>query len=192
MPGLFFHANSIQSLPENKWEATDPRFKAGNILVSFRELNLVFIIDKATGTIVWSMVNKTVGQHHARMIESPLPGAGNILIFDNGFNGTPPLSWRGYTRVIEVDPVTGATVWAYQCRVPGCESAREFSSPSLGSAQRLPNGNTLITEAQSEPPYFFEVAPSGVTVWQFRQISWVYRGYRWPKSWQNGPVLFRW
>ncbi len=48
-----FHTNSVQELPENKYEADNPAFRKGNILVSQRNNSIVFIIDKATGDIVW-------------------------------------------------------------------------------------------------------------------------------------------
>ena len=42
---------------------------------------------------------------------------------------------------------------------------RKFFTQAQGGAFRLPNGNTLITEATSS--YIFEINPSGETVWSY-------------------------
>ena len=49
------HSNSIQVLPPNRWfEGGDERFRPGNILVSGRNLDTIFIIDRRTGVVVWT------------------------------------------------------------------------------------------------------------------------------------------
>jgi hypothetical protein len=60
---------------------------------------------------------------------------------------------------MEIDPLTGKTVWQY-----GGQGV-DFSSRTMGSCQRLPNGNTLITE--SENGRAIEVTRGGRTVWEF-------------------------
>ena len=62
---------------------------------SSRQANIISIIDR-TGTIVWKMgpdyrdvpalaeLGQIVGQHHPHLIPEGLPGAGNLLVFDNG------------------------------------------------------------------------------------------------------------
>ena len=188
-PLSIFHMNSMQTLPPNQWEATDPRFAAGNLLVSLRETNLVFIIDKATKSIVWRYQG-TIGQHHPRMIPQGLSGAGNILVLDNGGSvGAPPIS-RAYSRVLEINPVTMATVWEYNCsegRLAGGQCPTFFFTKVMGAAERLPNGNTLITEAKSGRA--FEVTPTGETVWEYRAQTRVYRTYRFDASWRNRGVF---
>jgi outer membrane protein assembly factor BamB len=74
---------------------------------------------------------------------------GNILLFDNGFE---------QSRILEIDPQTNHIVWSY-----GPNGS--FFSETRGSNQRLPNGNTLITESDSG--YVFEVTQTGETVWKF-------------------------
>ncbi|MEM7205303.1 MAG: arylsulfotransferase family protein [Planctomycetota bacterium] len=181
-----FHLNSIQTLPPNPWEATDSRFAAGNLLLSYRVTNTLIIVERSTGNVVWGMHNQTLGQHHARIIPAGLRGAGNMLIFDNGGRiGAPPLQ-RNFSRVIEIVPTTGQLVWEYVC--PGgaddqVHCTQKFYTQFMGSAQRLPNGNTLICE--SGPGRVFEV--DGLydeTVWQRRAPGQsYYRGYRWELYW---------
>jgi hypothetical protein len=89
---------------------------------------------------------------------------GHILLFDNGVN-------RRYSRVMELDPLTEAIVWQYQT-----DPKRNFFSDTRGSAQRLPNGNTLICE--SNKGRVFQVTEEGEIVWEWLnpRVDAVYRG----------------
>ncbi len=112
-PGDVFHTNSIQELPPNPYAEIDSRFSPGNILVSQRNTNMVFIIDKETGDIVWTLAKNTLGQHNARMIMPGLPGHGNITVFDNGGWAGYPREYRFFSRVLEINPLAQAVVWSY-------------------------------------------------------------------------------
>ena len=147
-----FHTNSVYSLPPN------PHFATGDILVSQRDTNLVFVIERATGSIIWA-TQTTIGQHHATMTGS------NILLFDNGgSSGYPPVS-RSYSRVVEINPVTRVEEWVYDASSSALKPAAAFFGEFMGSAQRLPNGNTLITE--STWGRSFEVTAGGEIVWEY-------------------------
>jgi outer membrane protein assembly factor BamB len=174
-----FHTNSVQALPGNKWMDTDPRFKKHNILVSQRSTNKVFIIDYPSGDIVWRLDqvagfpngnDRTIGQHHVTMLPRknleglPLKGAGNILIFDNGGHGGYPRQYRFQSRVLLINPRSGKVVWQYDAEDSGI-FIKNFFSMFKSSAQRLPNGNTLITE--STWGRIFEVRPKGKIVWEY-------------------------
>ena len=168
------HANSASEIPQNT-SHTDPRFRPGNIIVSYRHLNVVAIVDRDTGEIVWTSENLTIGQHNAHMIPDDKDGGGNILIFDNGFgsrynNGFGEVS-RYYSRVVEVDPVTTAVVWVYLA-----PDKKDFFSWFISSAQRLSNGNTLITEGSFGR--IFEVNPNLETVWEAVVPGTIYRSYK--------------
>ena len=84
--------------------------------------------------------------------------------------------------MLEIDPVTLELVWSYVA--PG-----QFYSSNISSAQRLPNGNTLITEGA--PGRLFEVTAEGSVVWEYmspffsgpRASNSVYRAYRLPYAW---------
>lgn len=161
------HTNSIQSLPDSPL-SYDSRFKKGNILVSQRNTNIIFIIDKETGNIVWKIGpnnNLTIGQHDAQMIPSGFPGAGNILVFDNGGTAGYPIQARLYSRVIEITPgEKNKIVWEYNAKKSGM-GAWTFFSPLISGAQRLPNGNTSICEGMQGR--FFEVTKDGEIVWEY-------------------------
>jgi len=78
---------------------------------------------------------------------------GNIYLFDNGYT-------RGFSRVIELNPLTKKIVWEYKGDPP-----QSFHSQSRGSAQHLPNGNILIGEAKNGRA--FEVTKEGEIVWEW-------------------------
>jgi hypothetical protein len=88
-------------------------------------------------------------QHEPILLEN-----GNILLFDN-------LGHRGRSKVIEFDPFTQSVSWTYEGDPTG-----GFFSNEIGSNQRLPNGNTLITD--SETGEAFEVTSENVVVWKYR------------------------
>jgi hypothetical protein len=81
-----------------------------------------------------------------------------VLLFDNGSHrrgqGVP------YSRVIEIDPATNQIVWEYRGEPPF-----SFYSPVISSAERLPNGNTLICEGSAGR--LFEVTPDKEIVWEY-------------------------
>ncbi|NOY81689.1 MAG: hypothetical protein GXP31_11895 [Kiritimatiellaeota bacterium] len=170
------HTNTVQALPENRWfDAGDERFRPGNIMVSLRQLDVVMIVSRQTKEVVWEYTGDyqggLSGQHDSQMISKGIPGAGNILVFDNGASPTSDLAHAGCSFVLEVDPVSREAVWIYDRR-------ERFHSQFTSSCQRLPNGNTLILEAAHGR--FFEVTPEGETVWEhlFERSARIQRAYR--------------
>ena len=182
-----FRLNAMQALGPNKWYAAgDKRFAPDNVLISSRNCNFVAIIDRKTGHIVWEigphymavgpgqrvdrsgLTNDVMsGQHDAHMIPEDLPGGGDILIFDDqGEAGYPPVRMGVMvgSRVLEINPETKKIVWEYSGLNSG-EPTWDFYSSFMGSAQRLPNGNTLIDEAMNGR--FFQVTPGGKIVWEY-------------------------
>ncbi len=170
----WMHTNTIQSLPENKWyDEGDERFKPGNVMISCRNLDTVYMISRETKEVVWSYTGDYMGglsgQHEPYMIEKGLPGAGNILIFDNGASPWKDLGHAGRSYVLEVNPVTKELVWKY-------ENGEQFHATYTSSAQRLSNGNTLICESAGKR--IFEVTVEGEIVWEYVEGSG--RSYRYP------------
>ena len=136
------HTNTCLVLPD------------GNVLVSFRVLDTVAIVDKKNGEFAWKWGRNQLGHpHNPNLLEN-----GNLLIFDNGFHSIAAPFPR--SRVVEVDPATKEIRWEYQTR-PGWE----FFSAFISGAQRLPNGNTLICEGMTGR--LFEVTHEGTIVWEY-------------------------
>lgn len=146
-PADWAHANTIEVLPPTGLGQRDKRFKAGNILFSLRHIDTIGIVDPDRDAIVWCFGPGVLdGQHQPTMLPD-----GNILCFDNG-------TYRGYSIVREIDPISGETLWQY-------ENGQDFFSPFRSGNQRLPNGNTLICECDAGR--LFEVTPDKEIVWDF-------------------------
>ncbi len=153
----WMHCNSIEELPDS------------NILISARSLSTIYIINKATGDVKWRWgPGEIAHQHDATFLEN-----GNILCFDNGmgrFN-----SEINYSRAVEVNPKSNRIEWEYKDNPP-----TEFYSGIQAGCQRLPNGNTLITEACRGR--IFEVSHEGEIVWEFASPFY---GYYMAPGWWN-------
>ncbi len=147
------HVNSVQELPANQWfDGGDSRFRPGNLLISARNLNLVFVVDRETEEVVWSFDQKLDLQHEALMIDPGFRHRGNILILSNGKRGT-----YGYRQsaILEVHPADGEILWEF--RTDG------FYTRFAGTEQPLVNGNVLIVSADRT----FEIDRGGEIVWQW-------------------------
>ncbi|MBI5605059.1 MAG: aryl-sulfate sulfotransferase [Deltaproteobacteria bacterium] len=208
--GDWIHVNTASWVGPNPWyDKGDERFHPDNIIYDGRQTNTTGIIDHKTGKIVWHLgpdfestrqlreIGVTVGLHHAHVIPKGLPGEGNILIFDNGgFGGfgapnpSAPFGLnnarREYSRIVELDPIKMKIVWEYDANKAGSRDLAKFFSDYVSSAQRLPNGNTLICEGAFGR--LFEVTPEYETVWEYispyyyekENFNMVYRAYRVP------------
>nr|MBC8235956.1 aryl-sulfate sulfotransferase [bacterium] len=168
------HVNTVQAIPENKWyDRGDQRFKPGNVMISPRSLDTVYLIDGDTKEVVWEYTGNYFGglsgQHEPHMIPKGLPGEGNVLIFDNGASPWKALGPAGKSYVLEVDPTTKEVVWVYD---KGLDSHATYTA----NAQRLANGNTLICESAGRR--IFEVTPDQETVWEY--VEGTPRTYRYP------------
>jgi hypothetical protein len=138
----WMHGNGLAELPN------------GDIVVSFRAISTIIIIDRKTGKIIWKLGAPPLSGQHA---PTPLPN-GNLLVFDNGPHRLDhPMP---FSRVIEIEVPTKQIVWKYQEK-----RESEFFSPRISNAQRLPNGNTLICEGDFGR--LFEVTADGILVWEF-------------------------
>jgi hypothetical protein len=200
----WLHVNSATYVGPNRWfDQGDRRFAPDHVIISSREASLLAIVGR-DGSIVWRLgpdfsasqelraIRQIIGQHHAHLVPKGLPGAGNLLVFDNGGSsgygfanpiapdGTGAFA-RATSRVLEINPVTLELVWSY--------SNPRFFSTNISSAQRLLNGNTLITAGAGGR--IFEVTAGGAIVWEYMNPLFgganasnaVYRAYRIPYSW---------
>lgn len=162
------HANTVEELPD------------GDILVGFRNISTIAIIERRTGDIRWRLGPEVLAQQHYPNL---LPN-GNILVFDNGTHrATIPYT---FSRVLEIDPATKRIVWSYQDR-----PLFNFYSPYESSAQRLANGNTFICEGVFGR--MFEVTAEGEVVWEYinpyfgeagllGENNWLFRAFRYSQE----------
>ena len=112
-------------------------------------------------------------QHDSQWIEEGRPGAGNIIVFNNGQNRpggdyssveeiVPPVDPNGFYA----SPAPGGAfgpetpIWSYVASPP-----LSFYQPARSGAERQPNGNTLICAAAQGRA--FEVEPDGDLMWEY-------------------------
>ena len=139
------HTNAIKVLSA----ALAPKFpllKAGQLLISPRQLDALVVLDPASGKVVWAARGPWRQQHDPSFLDN-----GRMLLFDN--LGSP-----GGSRVLEFDPRTLAFPWVYPD-----DSGTPFLSRIRGMCQRLPNGNTLVVNSVGGEA--LEVAPNHEVVW---------------------------
>ena len=156
------HLNDVEVLREDMAKAF-PQFRAGDILMSLRNIHTLLVVDGQTWQVKWTMTGPFLYQHDPDFTPN-----GHILVFDNRrAGGTPRL---GQSRILEIDPETRQIVWSYQGT-----SQEPFYSDIRGMEQELPNGNVLVVEAQHGR--VFEVArqPANRIVWEY--VNLVREGY---------------
>ena len=141
------HTNRLRVL-DGRLANRAPAFAAGNLLVSFRQLDAVAIVDPGEGRVVWAITGLWRRQHDPSLLED-----GGLLVFDN-------LGAAGSARVLEIDPLTQEVVWRFPA-----DGATPLHSEVMGTAQRLESGNTLVVE--STRGCAREVTPEGRAVWAF-------------------------
>lgn len=146
-----FHPNDAEPLTAAMAGAF-PMFEAGDVMISLRELNMVAVVDPATGLMRWWRHGPWIKQH-----DPDFQADGTITVYDNG-TGTDR------SRIVRIDPADDAiaTAFAGSGDVP-------FYSWRRGKHQYLPNGNVLLTEP--ERGRVLEVSPTGEPVWE-RHMPW--------------------
>ncbi|MEI6089810.1 MAG: aryl-sulfate sulfotransferase [bacterium] len=120
----------------------------GNLIVSLASTFEIIKIDMVSGNIIWrfggrkNQFNITGEialykplyfsmQHDIKRLPN-----GNFLFYDNGFAKVPKFS-RAVEYSVDEANKTAAMVWEYR-------HTPDIAAFAMGSAQRLPNGNTLI------------------------------------------------
>lgn len=130
---------------DKDWTHTNAasRLENGDTLISMRNFNLVAIVDR-NGKVVQTRGEGVMTQQHDPYM---LPN-GNLLFANPGQS----------PQAVEINS-DGKVIWSYD--IP---KDIEFASQSTRNADRLQNGNTLITSANR----LIEVTPQEDIVWQFR------------------------
>lgn len=141
-----FHANDVDPLQPEMADAF-PSFEAGDLLLSLRSINLVFVMDPDTARIKWWRVGAVRRQHDPDW--SP---DGRIIVYDNDTH-------RGYSRIRAIDPET----YEIEDLVDG--EPYQFANPRMGAQQSRPDGAILIASAAQGR--VFEVSPSGEVVFDY-------------------------
>lgn len=120
------HPNDLEALSAAMAPAF-PQFKAGDLLISLRNINLLAVIDRHTHAVLWAQYGPWKDQHDADFQPD-----GTITVFSNNID-------RNRSTIVQVDPKTGRS-WDH---FYGTDV--QFNSFIMGKHQHLPNGNWQIT-----------------------------------------------
>lgn len=124
-----YHLNDAEPLPP-ELAPYFPMFAPGDLLVSMRNLNLVFALDPRTRRIKWLTNDNLLRQHDPDWNPS-----GEISVLDNQIGGQ-------FSRIVSFAPATGA----HRTVVNG--KALDFYTRIRGKHQSLPQGGMLITSSE--------------------------------------------
>ncbi|MCK4910649.1 MAG: aryl-sulfate sulfotransferase [Thermodesulfovibrionales bacterium] len=154
-----FHTNDIEVLSSDMAKAF-PLFKAGDYMVSIRNLNTIIVVDGETNKIKWTSTGVTIRQHDADFQPD-----GTITIYDNRSSAKNITKTKkdlifGWSRIAKIHPMSQKVEASFQ----GTKE-NGFYSKARGKHQFLPNGNILVTQASYGR--IFETTPEGEIVWEF-------------------------
>lgn len=145
-----FHLNDVEPFPETMEEGF---FKHGDILVSLRNINTVFVFNKTTQKIRFVSTGLFIRQHDPDFMDG-----NRFSVFDNN-----PIA-RGKVGQSSRIVIVTAPQGELQVYAPhGSEST--FYTAWMGKHQWLPNGNLLITETMEGRA--FEMDKHGKIVWEY-------------------------
>ena len=127
-----------------------PQFKAGDLLISMRNINMLAVIDRTSHAIILAQYGPWRDQH-----DPDFDADGTISVISNNMD-------RNRSTLLAIDPKNnrvhdvfeGADLW--------------FNTFIMGKHERLPNGNWLIASAMEGR--VIEVTPKGRVVREFNNI----------------------
>lgn len=150
--GDTLHLNDVDEFPVGMESNI---FEPGDLMVSLRNINALFVFDPESLKIKFLSIGRTLRQHDPDF----LPGD-RISVFDNRnlkpSTGPEPLS----SRILEIDAINGSTKVTLQ----GHDDSRFFTG-IMGVHEHLTNGNILVTS--SDEGRVMEFAPDGTIVWRY-------------------------
>lgn len=138
-----FHHNDLEPLPASLVDVF-PAFAAGDLLVSARTTNLVYVVDPQNAKIKWWSFGRSIRQH-----DPDWAADGKIYVYNNRMN-------RDQSQIISIDPMTYATDVVFE--------DPSFYSRIRGKHETLPSGFSRITSPQQG--FAFEISTDGETVFQ--------------------------
>jgi len=160
----------------------------GNYILSLAVSNEIIKVNRATGDVMWRFGGRQnqftiTGEHETNKPYyfskqhdiQRLPN-GNIFFYDNGISNKPSPSARAVEYKLDETNKTASLVWEWR-HTPDLNSIAE------GSAQRMPNGNTVIgwgVVRNTIERAVTEVTPAGKTVFEMHFPSGItcYRAYK--------------
>lgn len=187
--------------------AVDYREDLDQVLLTVHQFGEVWVIDHANpeGGLLYRWGNpqaygagdasdqRLFVPHDGQWIADGLPGAGHVLVFNNGqgrIDGNwssvdefaPPLAEDGsYSNGLPHAPESAA--WTY-----AADPVTAFYAQNISGAQRLPNGHTLICNGPTG--IVFEITTNGEVAWQYNAGGAVFRATRYATDYSGLANLF--
>lgn len=151
--GDVYHMNDVEVFPSHLNQGV---FRHGDIMVSLRNINTVFIFNKDTLKIRYLTTGKFVRQHDPDFIDG-----NTISVYDN--NHIAPDDFGHNSRIVLVNADTNevSTYFEGNDEVP-------FYSHKMGKHQWLENGNLLVLESMNGR--VFELSKEKGIVWEYNNI----------------------
>lgn len=148
-PHDLFHPNDIEVLDAGLAGAF-PDFRAGDLLISLRTLDLVAILDRQTRRPLWWRHGPWVRQHDPDFLPD-----GTISIYNNN-------TGRGRSEIVRIDPRTGDLASDLH------DGDVRFYSGAMGKHQILPGGQVLIVVP--EEGRVVVTTARGDRTWEFNNL----------------------
>lgn len=139
-----FRGAEYRELFDHGWTHTNAavRMDNGHTLISPRNFDMLVEVDEQGSVVRTIGEGILVAAHDPEVLDN-----GNVLVA----NHIDPPNWA-----VEIDPETGEVVWEF--------GGSEWENQLVRDADRLPNGNTMLTGTSA----IAEVTPEGEVVWQLR------------------------
>jgi Arylsulfotransferase (ASST) len=144
------HINSVNPMPAS-FHRIFPFAGPNTVLISSRTLDTIALLDLDSRKIIWLQHGPFARQHDAEFLSN-----GDMMLFDD----VGDTAYGRRSRVIEFQPNPFKIVWQF----PG-DTGHKLNSQILGSVQKLPNGNVLITDG--DQGRILEVTPDKKIVWEY-------------------------
>lgn len=167
-----FHMNDVEPIADS---LTGSAFNKGDVVISLRDINTVFVYNVSSSKISYMLNGKFVRQHDPDFINEEV-----ISIFDNK-NAAYPLGSQK-SRILHYYPLKDSFVTVFE----GNDDFK-FMTSQAGKHSYLPNGNLLISETRRGRA--FEIDTTGNMVWEYvnlideNEVGFVIEVQRLPKSW---------
>jgi len=155
------HLNKIAELPSGI-AGKFPGFEAGDLMLSLRDLHLVFVVDPDTRVVKWWQVGPWIRQH-----DPDFAPDGTIVVFNNNAydsqlleRNRSDLDLPRVTNIMAIVPASRETRVRY-----GGRPDQEIFTVVRGKQQVTPSGGLLITEF--EAGRVLETDAGGNIIWEY-------------------------